>query len=406
MRLLRHTAPSLLSCSLACECRCQRLDQSLQFVFLPGTRSPLSMSGLSYVVNTHSSMFGRSSISLLAFFLLGIAFTLSSVASGQRPCRFGQEPGVFWGQEYTPGMRFESAEPTCALVDYVSNDTKLLEQLSPKILWLSDSVDYGQLTTWCEKFMHGRLVTHERCIEPLDARRAKMGRVEDQRHTWSHVCHLEDGPYNRTKLMINWLVSVSRTGPYWAGVPVGSWVKVMDSKVAWDEISKYPPDMIVLATTLWDMGRLMLKYNHTRPNAMNYTHSQLDTFIREYTETVNVIRNVFPGVPILHRTHATPQPLAGPGRMRLGTLVQFHQLNAAAMHAANILGLDVWVWDSTFHQVYERSTLFLDDIHMQEWLTPDIFNIYFNYAAYHRSVRRRREASASEPMRQRVRQRA
>lgn len=296
-------------------------------------------------------------------------------------------------------MRFESTDPSCTLADYVTNPA-VGQRLAPRILWLSDSVDHEQLTSYCERHLKGKMVMHSNVsFEAGAVWKASMGQVRtgiapEERFMWCHTCDLSGTPYNRTKLMSNWMVSTGKAPPFWANMPLGGWHKVLDSEIVWRSFSTHPPDMIVTATTLWEMGRFTVKYpQNNNPNGaerFSFQPGLMEEWIREYTELIEVINTVFPGVPILHRAHYVRHhndPHMGDYTVGiLGSLPQFHQLNAAGVYAATAQGLEVWPWADTFHQIRDQSTIFKDDVHLQWWLSPDILNIYMNYAARYRSL--------------------
>lgn len=328
---------------------------------------------------------------MLICFVLSIITCSCFVATTHQqhvPCLIGQGPGV-WRADNQPGMRFESSDPSCALVDYVDNTTAVGQMMAPRILWLSDSVDHDQVQTFCETHLRGKVVMHEKSFDNLEQRKAAMARekADSPAHMWSFTCNLSGGPYNRTKLMYNWMVSPGKTGPFWCNIPASGWQKVLDAKLAWQEYSNLLPDMIVTSTTLWEMGRMALRYPNVN-TTFRYPPGVVDTFIREYTQFIGFVKTVFPGVPILHHAHHTPYFMTPPYTVWvLGTMPLFYELNEAGIYAATALGLDVWAWDATFHQVLNRTSLYkAGKIHMQPWLAPDILNIYMNYAAHYRSL--------------------
>ena len=276
-----------------------------------------------------------------------VLLACAAAAAGQRaPCRIGQEPGI-WRADNRPGMHFEGLDPRCALVDYASNnDTAalLMQQLAPRVLWLSDSVDYYMLTEFCTKYLKGEMVMQEKTFDSLQLRKEQMGKRGNESRAyrtsmWSHTClPSAGGPFNRTKFLHNFLISVGKTGPFWFGLPLGGWHKLLDARTAWDAFSELPPDVIVTSTTLWELGRMTLKYNATG----SLPAGAVDAWAREFAEFIAAVRRVFPGVPLLHRAHLTPHINAThaastgqyPVAHGLGTLAQFHELNMAGAHAA------------------------------------------------------------------------
>lgn len=309
--------------------------------------------------------------------------TDAAAAAGH--CDYGTLPGA-WNLEASAGGRWQLLDPQCALQNLLQrygidslDDAPTPNARRVGILLLSDSVDRYLTEAACAA-IGGRKVA-EFGAPSTDTETAASDR--NKTALALHKCESQ----SQLSIASAYFPGVHPTGPYHSGLRAGYERRIAAAAAQWASYSPAPPDLVVVASGLWDIAR-MWRYEPHYVGGEQLELQLLRNWSANFTRVVEYAKTVFSQTP-LWAFHTTVPPKFEPATGRthkpyLGRRYFTAQLNAAGVAAARELGMQVVDYAALGDRFLDQGqAALLDLIHPKEALSLEFLNIYLNLLEQH-----------------------